>query len=695
MLKWFREYNKFILVIGGCLLMVAFLVQPVLSMFMPKPADQPLGTLDGVEITLGDQQIAGREITLVRQTHQLIAMITPEEPLQWILMKHEAASMGVSASGYEVTELLTNLGVTEPMLKDMAKVTGSTVYSIKQALRDWLMIQNYKELILGTSHTSPVQKIRAMSQTQQMFQNLLQQVKDQPQMKQMYMQYYYQRLAQIQTGAARVSTPLVEHFISDQQSRVKVGLLQISSDRYLDKVSLETQKKDAAVTVTHAQLQKLFDDYKDNLPGTSKPYGFGYRFPERVKLEYIAIPDDRLMPLVKVNETDAVAFYDENPSYFTEPVPADEKKDDAKDAADKKPATRLKPYIEVRDQIIEHLKQIKAQELGNKIIKTAQTILLGDARKLEVKDGYRVVTDDYKATPLEEVAKDIQKQFGILPDVKVMDKNWLNRDAVSALPGIGSSTVLGKARLGFADYVFSVKEIERETPSVHAGLRLQANVVSMPMSSYDGSRYIFRILDAQAERSPASLDQVRSEVVKDAKSLAAYQLLLKDAASWTRRLSTQSLQTIATAIGGKVDEPAPFQRRQVAMGGAGVPDVQGVGQDEKFVDGVFDFAMKLAGEHPEALKKMGPDKRTTAVPAPTKLSLYMVRVDEVHPVTQKQYDQRLSSTEALEGIGAAIQSTILGRDTTNPFELETISKRVGFVSDMVKDKKDEKKSDAG
>ncbi|MBL4700658.1 MAG: hypothetical protein JKX85_05305, partial [Phycisphaeraceae bacterium] len=328
MLKWFRHYNKFILVVGGCLLMIAFLIQPVIGMFMPSPADQPMGTIGSREITLGDQQMAGREMSLARQTHQLMAMITPEEPLQWILMKHEAQTLGLSASGYEVTELLTNLGVTEPMLADIAKASGVVALDVKSALRSWLTVQNYKELLLGTSHTSPVQKIRAMSETQQMFQNILQQAQGQgqQQMQQMYMQYYYQRLSQIQTGAARVSKPLVEHFINDQQSRVKIGLLEIPASKYLDKVALESENPNAPKTVSHAELTSLYREYKDKLPGTSEPYGFGYRLPQRIKLEYLSIPADRLTPLAKASESDAVAFYDQNPAYFTEPVPVEENK---------------------------------------------------------------------------------------------------------------------------------------------------------------------------------------------------------------------------------------------------------------------------------------------------------------------------------------------------------------------------------
>lgn len=690
MLKWFRLYNKFILVIGGCLLMVAFLIQPVLSMFMPHPGNQPLGTIGGVEITLADQQDAGRELAMARQTHQLIAMITGEEPLQWLLMKQEAAKLGISASGYEVTELLTNLGVTEPMLADQAKNSGATVLAIKDALASWLTVQNYKELLIGTAHSSPVQKIRAMSDTQQMFNNLLSQGQNNPQMQQMYMQYFYQRLGQIQTGAARVSKPLVEHFINDQQSRVKIAYAQIPLTSYLDKVTLESQAKETQRTVTEAELLDTFNKYKDNLPGTSKPYGFGYRFPERVKFEYLALSQEDLMPLVKISEADAVAFYDANPNYFTETVPAPEPKEGEKPA---EPTTRVKPYVDVRDQIIEHLKQTKAGELGDKIIKTAQTILIGDVRSFNVVDGYRVLPDGFKPMSLEQVALEIQKQFNVLPAAIKLDKDWLDKDGVAALQGIAYSSVMGKARVEFSDYLFSVKEIERETPSAQASLRLQAGVVSMPMSGYDGSRYLFRVIDAQAERSPASLDEVRMTVAEDAKKLAAFSLQLADINTWRERLTQQVLQEIAKDLGSKVEEPSAFQRRQVSMGGEGVPNVTGIGQDEQFVDGVFKFAMENVGDDAKAFAQLAAEKRSTVVAAPSKLALYLVRVDEVHPVTEQQFASRMTGPDALQGVGSAIQNAVLGSDITSPFEFDTLAKRVGFVSaNPVETKKDTDKA---
>ena len=51
MLKFFRKYNKIILVIGATFLMVAFLIQGTIGMFLGDGGEQTLGTVDGEEIT--------------------------------------------------------------------------------------------------------------------------------------------------------------------------------------------------------------------------------------------------------------------------------------------------------------------------------------------------------------------------------------------------------------------------------------------------------------------------------------------------------------------------------------------------------------------------------------------------------------------------------------------------------------------
>ena len=66
MLKFFREYNKYILVVGVALLMVAFLVGPTLSMFAPEPGAEMIGSIGDRQVTILDLRQAKSELTLLQ-----------------------------------------------------------------------------------------------------------------------------------------------------------------------------------------------------------------------------------------------------------------------------------------------------------------------------------------------------------------------------------------------------------------------------------------------------------------------------------------------------------------------------------------------------------------------------------------------------------------------------------------------------
>ncbi len=665
MLKWFRLYNKIILVVGGCLLMVAFLIQPVLSMFMPSPKGQILGTLGDREITLGDQQIAGRDLGVIRQASPILGMFTPEEPLQWILMQHEASQLGIEASDYELTELIHNLGLTNTILSQVAKSFLMTGPQVRQTLKRWLVVQHYKELIQGASHEPVVQKLRALGDLQLQLSQILPQA--QGFMRQYYMGMFYQRLAQAMAGQPRLSRPLLEHFVSDQQMSVKVALVPISSDRYLDQVSEPTEE----------QLVDLFQKYKQDLPGSTKPYGFGYRMADRVQIEYLSLPADRIDSLVSASEADAINYYDAHQDEFTEQLPPQAPAPEGEAAA--KPATVVKAYADVRDQILDRLKKEAVRKHGDQIIKTAQNLLLADARRLATRKGYRVLPKNFKPTSLETVAVAIQKQFGVLPSVVVDDQHWLTLEQLRAVPGLGTAGVLGKSRVQFADYAISVREIERKTPHPQAALRLQTGLVSLPLGSFDGSRYLFRIRKAQGTRVPKSISEVRDQVVADARRLSAFDLALQDRDAWVKRLGTDSLQVIAKELGVTIHSPAPFQRRRFMFGGAEVPTIEPVGQDEQFVDGVFELADKVSGDDASKLAILPVDKRSGVVSSPSNLTTYLVRVDDVRPLTQAQFTNMASQP----GIGASLMpqgSNASDDGLANAFSMEALSRRLGYKS---------------
>ena len=70
MLKFFRRYQKWMLVVfcGG--LMIAFLIQPVMSIFFPDPGKQTIATVyDGESITFNDRKTAVGDLQLHMNIH--------------------------------------------------------------------------------------------------------------------------------------------------------------------------------------------------------------------------------------------------------------------------------------------------------------------------------------------------------------------------------------------------------------------------------------------------------------------------------------------------------------------------------------------------------------------------------------------------------------------------------------------------
>ena len=77
----------------------------------------------------------------------------------------------------------------------------------------------------------------------------------------------------------------------------------------------------ASQPVTEAELQDLFNQYKDNLPGAGK-YGFGYKIPDRVSVQYVgANIDDIARTLPPVSEDRARKYFEAHRKSSSRPGP--------------------------------------------------------------------------------------------------------------------------------------------------------------------------------------------------------------------------------------------------------------------------------------------------------------------------------------------------------------------------------------
>jgi len=671
LLKFFRKYNKWILVIGCSILMVAFLL-PNATSFLPQPDSRPVGRLaDGTKFRLRDMQRAEGELGVYARLQPVgllvDSMLDPSNRyLHWLLIQAEARSMGLAASQWEVSRALEVLGVTsDETLTTLAADFKTTPAGIRQAVADWLVAEQYRDLMTGnafdTQNVTAVSGQSLVSASSPGIQRVIGLENSGWRMVAERFPGYLDFLVMGQShGIQRMSPPLLTALYQDQSASVGGRVLLIPADKFAADAPQPTEE----------QIAAQFEAYKDDLPGEGK-HGFGYRLPDRVKLEFIEAPFESALDKVRVAEHEAVAFYDENKAAF-----AEEPDGDAPDDAE----PRIPPYREVKDQIHRYLKNRKAQSLLDEVTQFMLGRLTDSERTLgEDPDDrrYKRVPEGFAAVDMQKLALEAEEQFGIKLNVVRRADKWTAVEELDELRGISESFVADAARqLPFLAYVATAKAFKPSDENPAALLRLQSGLVARPMVGMDGSRYLFRLIDAEASHAREGYAEIRDQVAADVRRFAAYQSLRDDAGAFKGQAATQGLDALAEELGLTVGRISPVQRRVMGQSREElVPSIPGIGRDAGLIDGMFGRAEELSRQG--EIEQLPASSRIVAAPIDGVLKLALVEVGEYNPVTRSEYVDSASRAEERWGVSLALVP--LGQ--TPATSLELIKQRLGYKSD--------------
>jgi hypothetical protein len=649
-LKFFRKYNKWILGVGGSLLMIVFLIQPVMSMFQADPLKVSLGSIQGGELTRGDVMAAASDLEVLRRFGLFLdidpdAMNTNDDPLRFALILKDAQNLGLSASLREVTQLQLQVGQSQADLELIASRMNTTPSYIRQTIRHWLIVQQYKELMAAQTHLAG--QNRAM-----LFRGALRD----PQRYRDYEAMAY--------GTSLLSKPLVEHFLQDQGARVSGQVVVVQADQFLSEAAMPTGD----------EVRSLYEQFKDALPGRGEPYGFGYRVPDRVKIEYLSISMDEAKRKIKISEADALGHYRQYPERFG-----------GTPASDDQQAVEPKPYNEVRDEVIENLTGQRAFELVEKMAKSAYGYLYEDTRGMAKQDDYRVVDDVSALTSMRRVAERLEMDYGLLPKLYASDGSWVNAEALTGLAGIGQSRLADNTRVDFTSFVLSAKELEPSRDNPLLPRRLQVGLAGSPLIGPDLSRYIFRLTDAQSTHLPESLDAVRDQVTEDALLLNAYKKLAAESQAWLEQAVDGGLEAVAARANTSAVPIPPSPRRvPLANGLLTVPAIPGVGQSEAFVEAFFDTANQA--QESGKIADVAAELSTGAVGLESKLALAVYKIDSYKPLTREEYNNYANNPL----LPTMIDTTILSpARADNPLSLKSLTYRLNYNSERDSDSDEE------
>jgi hypothetical protein len=303
-----------------------------------------------------------------------------------------------------------------------------------------------------------------------------------------------------------------------------------------------------------------FEKYKKYFAGQvsdQNPYGFGYKLPDRVKLEYIAVKLDDIAPLIKPpTNQEKEDYYNRNRlstvNGFTEQVPSDPNDPNSP------MINRTKSYAEVIDVITKQLVKNKINAEANRILQEAKTLTEPLSPDIDT-DPSKMTAEMLKdrAGDYEAAAEKLRKKYnvsiyagqtGLLSPENLQKNEYLSRLYVE---GHGQNPV------SLVQIVFAVGDLTAselgpfDVPEllIYQNIGPLKDLLGSPwaglMDTSDQIMALVRVIKTAKEQEPQSIDltfstkspsfdpdkkdeervySVREKVTEDLKKLAAMEI---------------------------------------------------------------------------------------------------------------------------------------------------------------------------
>lgn len=619
MLKWLRKYNTFILVVGGVLLMVAWLLpETIKELGQSRWGKSPM-RMAGSKVSASAFGLAVRE-------HEALAMLLGKGMLEqgvrggvnaehWLMLQHEAEEAGYMSGRFDGAEFLNTLakGMVQQMAFGMQQ--SQIDEQVKLLVANWTT--NAIPRILGATQLTEEQLYRALGKL-----------------------HGVSRMQAVYSSGVRFSDRRLINAAKTETDSAKIDYVVLPPD----KDAATMPEPDAAAIDAH------YAKYKDVKPGTGET-GIGYLLPDRVKLTWLAIDQMAIEAALVPNAVEVRKRFLKQ--YPTGQLPAGETEQ----------AVMIRLESDVRTEMV--------ADLLRKIDQVVKTEFEKSTRKLETDGDYRKIpAEGYQPIDFKKLAETLAKRMGEMsgspmptPAAEVRDV-FMGKTEVQTLPGIGQATLTrGTKQIPFSDLVYKVKEIAGRNELV-----LQTGVPSLEfVTNATGARFYFMVIDGRKESSPESLDDVRTRVVKDIKRLAAFEKLKADLNTYKQLAIAQGLEAAGKGMG--------FGNSDLAVRTGARVDSRGITPADTALNDATDFrkAVVSAAEalDPMAdLSKLDAAQRTVAGVLPMSQSVVIAKITTVSPLTTERFRERAG------GMWQSLARRELNWPTDDPFSLSRLEKRL-------------------
>lgn len=627
MLKFLRKYNKYILVIGGALLMVAFLVPQALTQLGQDRSGREYMRIDGQKITEGEAFKADRRRYVLAHT---IPAILPTLGIEdrtdhWLLLVHEADRHGLIGGPQDGRDFIPDLAdyLAYVMLQQQY---GPSVQMLLQSQFGEQMLSSARQTAMAHLEAA---RARSEIGTEE-FDLALAELHGISRLRRLY-----------DGGPSRISDRRAILEGLRMHNAATVDYVLVPAEAAIDQVPVPSDETLAA------HLER----FKDVRPSEGE-YGIGYLLPPRVKLEWLVLDRAAISQAVRVDRIEvAERFMTRNPGLQASGP----------------------EYEAVRAEIEEELRKEATDRIMAEADQAIRAEFARAIRRLPTQGVYRVLPENWdEVRPSLESVRDavverVRSQTGrtiAAPTVTVMNATWHTAQDLSRLPGIGFSSIRRAGRnIGFPTAAMSVKELGDPLD-----LGFQVGVPGAMTTDPAGNQYYFTILDARPESPPASVDEIRDQLVQDYRRLEAFKILQREADIYRQRVLNEGLDSLAAAVEPAEGAPPPQVRRGVSVTRTNNVFGDPALNEESVKEAIVSAAEKL--DPTVDASTIDADQRTLAVPAPKTLGLVVAQIQAFRPMTIESY--RLMDRSLVQQMEA--ESAMTSDD--DPFSVEKLAKRL-------------------
>jgi hypothetical protein len=307
--------------------------------------------------------------------------------------------------------------------------------------------------------------------------------------------------AHLVTSGQAVTTPQLEHLISWEKETINTEFVRFESDVFAENQEQPPEDK----------LREHFEKYNKSFADDIRqdnPYGFGYKLPDRVRLEYIVVKLEDVSSIVPApTHEEAEGYYQRHTEEFTESVPSDPNDPNSP------MVERTKSYAEVAGEVQQRIKQDRINSKAESILREARSLTDIDSSRVE-NEAQELSIEQLRelSGPYEPAAQQLSDQYkmpvyqgqtGSLSAADMQQDQYLARLYVT---GYGYNPV-SLIRMAFSIDEFGFQSLELlsvDPPEFYENIG--------PVKDFAGEiMALVRITKAEKAAPPESIDQTFSK----------------------------------------------------------------------------------------------------------------------------------------------------------------------------------------